>query len=217
MQRGLFSRLTCLGLALCVLGAGCTQGPDEATIAASKKADLKIWAVIDDADVYDKIIRDFHTLHPFTTIEYRRFRLEEYEDQLLNALAEDRGPDVFLIHNTWVGKYMPKIQPMPPTTKIAVQVVVGTLKKEVQYQLETQQSVTLRDFKNDYPDVVAKDFLRTINVSPTTDKRDFQQRVVGMPISVDTLGMYVNKDLLNAAGIATIPETWDAFQEAVKD
>ena len=43
-----------------------------------------------------------------------------------------------------------------------------------------------------------------------------QARIMAIPMSVDTMGMYVNKDLLNTAGIATIPETWDTFQDAVK-
>lgn len=208
MTRGLVVTL----LASAFFGQGCTKGPDPAAVAASKRTDLVIWGVIDDVDVYEPILRDYRKLHPFVNIQYRRFRLEEYEDELLNALAEDRGPDVFLIHNTWVGKYMPKIQPMPTATKVAAQTVVGTLKKEVQYVLVSEPTVTIRQFKNDYPDVVAKDFIRTINVSTVPDKRDFQQRVVAMPLSVDTLGMYVNKDLLNAAGIPTLPETWDVFQ-----
>ncbi|MDQ7815336.1 MAG: extracellular solute-binding protein [Patescibacteria group bacterium] len=198
------------------VGAGCTKGPDAATVAATKKVSLTVWGVVDDVDVYQKILSDYHKLHPYVDLQYRRFRLEEYENELLNALAEDRGPDVFLIHNTWVGKYMPKIQVMPPSTKVAIQVIQGTLKKEVVYQLNTDQSVTIKQYKQDYPDVVAQDLIRVVNVSTVADKKDLQQRVVAIPLSVDTLALYANKDLLNAAGIATIPQTWDDFQAAVK-
>lgn len=203
-------------LALSLLGQGCAAGPDPAAVAAAKKTDLNIWSVVDDGDVYEQIIADYRALHPFVTVNYRRFRIEEYEDQLLNAFAEDRGPDIFLIHNTWVGKYMSKLLPMPPSTKIAELVTQGTLKKEVVPVLQTMPSVSIRQFKTDYPDVVVQDFLRTVNVSTKSDTRDMQSRVIAMPVSVDTLAMYANKDLLNAAGIATLPTTWDAFQEAVK-
>jgi len=216
MKRGRFFRVLVGFLTLSMLGAGCTKGPDAATVAASKPVILNVWGVIDDVDVYEKIFTDYHRTHPNVTIQFRRLRLEEYENELVNALAEDRGPDVFLIHNTWVSKYMSKIQPMPLSTKIAQQSVVGTLKKEVVYSLVNEPTVTIKKFKEEYPDVVAKDMLRTIDVSTVPDKRDFQQRVIALPLSVDTLGMYVNKDLLNAAGIATVPETWDAFQAAVK-
>jgi multiple sugar transport system substrate-binding protein len=208
-------RLACLALVVSVLGAGCTQGPDAATIAASQKVTINIWGVNDDESVYDPIFTDFHKLHPFVTINYRTFRMEEYEDQIVNALAEDRGPDIFLINNSWVTKYMPKITPMPSSTKIAEQQIVGTLQKQVQYSLATEPTVSLRQFKSDEPDVVANDWIRTVDVSTSPDKHDYQQRVIGIPLSVDTLGMYVNKDLLNAAGVPTLPETWDAFQQDV--
>jgi len=208
-------KIACLALLLAVTGAGCTQGPDAATIAASKKVTINVWGVNDDESVYDPIFVDYHKLHPYVTIQYRSFRLEEYEDQILNSLAEDRGPDIFLINNSWVGKYMPKITPMPTVTKVAEQQVVGTLQKKVEYTLASEPTVSLRQFKLDEPDVVVNDFTRTVNVSTDTEKRDYQQRVVGMPLSVDTLGLYVNKDLLNAAGVSTLPQTWDVFQADV--
>jgi ABC-type glycerol-3-phosphate transport system substrate-binding protein len=211
-----FSRFVLGVLAISLLGQGCTRGPDPAAVAASKPVTIKIWGVVDDEDAYDAVFNDYHAQHPFVSVEYRRFRLEEYENEILNALAEDRGPDIFLIHNTWVGKYLPKILPMPASTKVAVQTLQGTLRKEVVPVLQTEPTVSLRQFKTDYPDVAALDLIRTVNVSTNPEERDLQARVVAMPMSVDTLGMYVNKDLLNAAGIATIPETWDAFQDAVK-
>ncbi len=212
----LFLRAMASLLLLSLVGVGCTKGPDAATLAASKRTDLRIWGVVDDADVYNAILTDFRLQHPFANIEYRRFRLEEYEAQLLNALAEDRGPDIFLIHNTWIGKYLPKLQPMPPSTKVAVQTVVGTFKKDTVYKLVTEPTFTQRQLKVEYPDVVVKDVLRSVNVSPTPDKREIQPRVVALPLSIDTLALYVNKDILNAAGISTNPATWDALQSAVK-
>lgn len=203
-------------VATATLAAGCTKGPDAATQAASKSVEINIWGVLDDVDAYETILSDYRKLHPNATLNYRRFRLEEYENELLNAMAEDRGPDVFMIHNTWVGKYMTKILVMPTQTKTASQFVEGTLKKELVWKLQTEPTVSIRQFKTDYPDVVANDFIRTVNVSTVSDKRDLQQRVVAVPMSVDTLAMYVNKDLLNAAGIANIPENWDDFQAAVK-
>ena len=200
--RKIVGNMSALALLLSLFGPGCTKGPDAAAVAAAKRTDLRIWSSVDDSDVYELILNDYRKLHPYANIEYRRFRFEEYEDQLVNAFAEDRGPDIFLIHNTWVGKYLPKISLMPASTKIAAQTVTGTIKKEVSYKLVTEPSVTLRQFKNEYPDTVSNDLI-------------LGSRIVGIPLSVDTLAMYVNKDLLNAAGIATIPETWDAIQAAI--
>lgn len=216
MNRGrFFSSLVSAFLLLAVMGAGCTKGPDAATAAASKRVELNIWAVIDDADVYQEILKDYRSLHPNVTLNYRRFRLEEYEDELLNALAEDRGPDIFMIHNTWVTKYQPKIAPMPLSSKVAFQEIVGTLKKEAIYTLKDEPSISLRRYKNDYPDAVAKDTIRIVNVATKANERKLEERILALPVSVDTLGMFVNKDLLNAAGIATVPTTWDKFQEVI--
>ncbi|MFH1077659.1 MAG: extracellular solute-binding protein [Patescibacteria group bacterium] len=207
--------MTGLVLLSLLAGQGCTKGLDSATQAASKRTDLTIWSVVDDVDVYQDIISDYRALHPYVTVNYRRFRLEEYEDALVNALAEDRGPDIFLVHDTWISKYLSKIEPMPLQTTTAFQRVVGTLKKETTYVLESEPSISVRSYKTNYPDAVIKDTVRTVNVSTDPEKRQLEQRIVAVPMSVDTLAMYVNKDLLNAAGIATVPKDWATFQQVI--
>lgn len=198
-----------------LFGQGCTKAPDATTVEASRPVELVVWGVLDDVDVYEEVFKDYRVLHPNVTFQYRRFRLEEYEDALLNALAEDRGPDIFLTHNTWIGKYLPKIAPMPASTKIAVQRVTGTVRKQATYQIETQPSISLRKYRDQYPEAVLRDTLRSVNVSTDPDVRAFEQRIVALPVAMDTLGMYVNKDLLNAAGIATVPSDWTQFQQAI--
>lgn len=198
-----------------LVGAGCTGRQDASTQQASKKTELNIWSVIDDEDAYLPVINDYHLLHPYVQMNYRRLRLEEYEKELLNALAEDRGPDVFLIHNDWTGKFLPKILPMPASTNVAFRVTVGTIQKEQSYQLQSEPSITNKAYKEQFADAVIKDTMRTVNVS-TGDVPNFQPRIMGLPVGVDTLALYYNKDLLNAAGIPNPPETWSQFQEDVK-
>ncbi len=198
-----------------LMGQGCTRGVDQATQVAARRIELDVWGVVDDVDVYQEIFNDYRVLHPNVSIRYRRLRLEEYESELVNALAEDRGPDVFLIHNTWVGKYLPKIEPMPAETQVAVRRVVGTVRKQEVYQLETNRSMSLRDYKNDFVDGAVRDTVRRVDVSEDPNTKQVEERIVALPLSVDTLGMYVNRDLLNAAGVATVPDTWGGFQEVV--
>jgi ABC-type glycerol-3-phosphate transport system substrate-binding protein len=215
MRKPFWSLIGCLVACVSLLGQGCTNAPDATAVEASKRVELKIWGVVDDVDAYEDVFKDYRVLHPNVTFQYRRFRLEEYEDALLNAFAEDRGPDIFLIHNTWIGKYLPKIAPMPASTKVAVQRTTGTVKKVTAYQVETQPSISIKKYKDQYPEAVLRDTIRSVNISTKPDVRTFEQRIVALPVSMDTLGMYVNKDLLNAAGIATIPTTWTQFQEAI--
>ena len=206
--------LACLAL-LSLLGQGCTKAPSADVVAASKRTEIVIWAVIDDQDAYAAVLQAYQKLHPNVTFTYRRLRLEEYESDLLNALAEDRGPDIFMIHNDQVGKYLSKIMPMPPTTHVAYSLVTGTVSKSQTWEVRDDPAISLRQFKDQYADVVTRDLLRTVNVSKT-DTASYQERAMAVPVGVDTLALYYNKDLLNAAGIPNPPETWDEFQTQVK-
>ena len=204
-------------LLLFVFGSGCTKAPSAALIKASEPQDIKIWAVVDDEDAYSKIIAAYRAVHPQIHITFRRFRQNEYEKYLLNAMAEDRGPDIFLIRNDWVSRYQSKIAPMPAYTKMVYKFKKGgyTSNKE-EIVLKNEKSKTVMQIKNDYPDVVAKDVLRIMQSENKDGKKVFKQEVLALPMSVDTLVMYVNKDILNIAGIPVIPNTWSRFQSTIK-
>jgi len=215
-MKHLFKKIFSTIVLLSVAGQGCTKALPQDTIKASQPTTLKVWGVIDDVDVYQDLLTAYRASHPNVQIEYRRFRLEEYKDQLLNAMAEDRGPDIFLIHNTWTGEYLSKIVPMPSTTKTAYRTVTGGLKKEMTWEMRTEPTLSMVDFKNQYADVVQTDLLRTIDVSTDTSKKVFQEKIMGVPVGIDTMALYYNKDLMNAAGIPAPPENWTEFSEQVK-
>lgn len=200
-----------------VSGAGCTKGPDTATIEGSKPKTLKIWAVIDDTEEYGSLLSDYQKAHPHISLDFRRFRLEEYEDVLVNAMAEDRGPDIFMVHNTWIGKYQPKIEPMPAYTSMVYKYVSGGYTNRTEtVELKKERSLTVKDMKGNYPDTVYKDMVRRINTSPEGQAPRLEDKIMAVPMSVDTLAMYVNKDMLNAAGIPIVPDTWDKFQATMQ-
>lgn len=205
--------LLCLAF---LVGQGCTRTISQEARQLSEDMKITIWSVIDDKDVYDDILTSFRQSYPYATIDFKRFRLEEYEDALLNAMAEGRGPDIYMVHNTWVGKYLPKMLPAPSRVRVAEQVVTGTLKKEVTLQVQEARTLTPADVRKQFVDVVAEDAIRAINISEETTKVELVDHVVALPMSVDTLALFYNKDLLNAAGIATPPETWKEFQDQVE-
>jgi ABC-type glycerol-3-phosphate transport system substrate-binding protein len=211
-----FKRLVTSTLLLAMLGAGCTKGPTQQAIQLSEKKVIDIWAVVDDEDAYDEIFKSFRTMYPYAELNFRKFRLEEYEDKLLNALSEDRGPDIFMVHNSWVSKYQPKIAPQPTSVKVARQTTTGTIKKEVTLEVVTEKTISPTTLRRDFVDAVSYDAIRSINVSTETGKTDMQERIFGLPMSVDTLALYYNKDMLNATGISQPAITWDAFQQQVQ-
>lgn len=178
-------------------GFGCKTA-DKATQAASKPITLTYWRVFDGPDAFEDIITKYKAIHPNITIVYKKLRLDEYENELLNALAEDRGPDIFSIHNTWMEKYQSKLVPMPDTISMVYLSTQGTIKKEVVSELKTTKSISLKELKDNFVDVVSRDVILS------------DGKIYGLPLSVDTLAMYYNKDLFNLAGISKVPGYWNA-------
>ncbi|MBU0879773.1 extracellular solute-binding protein [Patescibacteria group bacterium] len=194
-------------------GFGCKL-VDKQTQEAMKPVVLEYWHVWDSPDAFDGILAEYKKLHPFVTINYKKFRYDEYEEELINALAEDRGPDIFSIPNTWIKKYQSKIISMPATITMAYPVTKGTFKKEVIPEMRTNKSISLKEIKNNFVDAVYGDAVFKITDAKTNKAED---RVFGLPLYMDTLALFYNKDLFNNAGIAQPPSFWNAeFQQDVK-
>lgn len=185
-------------------GFGCKVA-SKSTQDAMKPITITYWRVFDGPDAFDEIITKYKALHPFITINYRKLRYEEYEAELLNALAEDRGPDIFSIHNTWMKKYQSKLVPAPATITMVYPVSQGTIKKEIVPESRTINSLSLKELKDNFVDVVSQDVVLD------------DGKIYGLPLSVDTLAMYYNRDLFNNAGISQIPAYWNKeFLQDVK-
>ncbi len=198
-------------LALMLLpGLGCRGGSQEAKDAL-EPVTLTVWRVFDGQDTFDSIIEAYRAVHPNVRVEYRKLRFEEYEDELLRAFAEDRGPDVFSVHNTWMKGYQSLIEPMPETVRITFQELKGTIKKEQVVTVRNERTLSLRDLDDQFVEVVPK-----YVVYPTTSEDgSTRNSIYGLPLSVDTLALFYNRDLLDAAGIPEPPRTWEEFQQTV--
>lgn len=181
---------------------------------AVKPVTLNYWRVYDGSDAFDEIISKYNQMHPNITVKYRKLSYDEYEKELLDALAEDRGPDILSIHNTWIKKYQSKIAPMPESITLGYSVTTGTIKKEVTTELRATKSLSLKKIKDDFVDTVYNDVVINDKDEKTGKYKD---TVYGLPLSVDTLALYYNKDLLNEAGIVEPPMYWDKeLQQDVK-
>ncbi len=206
-RRNLTRLIAALSL-LSLLGAGC-GGPSAAQIAASQPVKLVVWRVFDSQDTLQKTMTAYQAIHPNVSFEYRELRSDEFKNELLRAMAEGTGPDIFSVNNAWIGEYQSLIRPLPASLKIPYSEVRGTIKKETVYTIKEQPSIALKDLKTEFVDVVATDVVRPYQ---ETDKSPVTNRIFGLPLSVDTLALYYNKDLLNAAGFPEPPKTWVEFQ-----
>ena len=68
---------------------------------------------------------------------------------------------------------------------------------------EGEEFYSAKIFKDTFVDVAYQDLVKN-------------ERIYGLPMYVDTLALYYNKDFFNSAGIPSVPETWDEFLNDVE-
>ena len=147
------------------------------------RATLEFWGVYDDRQSFSNVFSSFQRVEQGVNINYRQFSYEDYEKALIDALAAGAGPDLVMIHHTWLAKHRDKLTPMPDSS--------GS--EEVQY-------LTPTDFQNQFVDVAYKDLV-------------FENKIYAIPLYVDTLAVFYNKDMLNTAGITKPPKDWEDFSK----
>ncbi len=152
----------------------------------TQSATLEFWGVFDDRSAFEKVTRDFQASNPGIKVVYQMFSYEEYEKSLIDALAAGTGPDIVMIHNTWLPKHGDKLKALPAT--------IPGLK---------QPLLTIQDYKTNFVDVAFNDFV-------------FNNQIYALPLYVDTLALFYNKDILNSAGISRPPQDWEEFNSDVE-
>lgn len=209
-SKNFFIKLFIPFFVLVLLGPGC-KGVSPEIREAKKPVVLEYWRIFDPSDSLNDVTADWNALHPNIQVNMRTIRFEEFEDEVINALAEDRGPDIFSIPNTAVNKYKSKLTPAPSSVKLAFQEVRGTIKKEIVTVIKTLPGVTVKELRDKFVDQVTSDVL-----VKTSSQNEIKQEIYGLPFALDSLVMFYNRELFNQAKITSIPKNWTDFQEAVK-
>lgn len=136
---------------------------------------FEVWGPLDDSDAYTEINRVYSEVHPYISkVDYKKMLVDEYKQDLLDALASGTGPDIFLIRNTWIPEFQDKILPAPE----------NVFNEEM--------------LRREFVDVVSDDVL-------------VDSKIYGVPLSVDSLALYYNKDIFNFEGVTNPPQTWEEF------
>ncbi|MDI6777781.1 MAG: extracellular solute-binding protein [Patescibacteria group bacterium] len=160
-----------------VFFSGCSIFRTQQTTYQTK---LEIWGLFDDSDVFSKAISEYRKRNPrVADIKYKKMEVESYENDLRDALASGKGPDIFLVHDSWMMKHKDKLAPSPDA-------VLGS-----------------KNVQDMFADVVSRDFVQ-------------DSKVYALPLSVDSLALYYNRDYFNQAGISSPPRTWVEFDAAAQ-
>jgi multiple sugar transport system substrate-binding protein len=177
----IFSFLLILSM-MVLSGCGCATNS-----TSSYEVRLEVWG-FDDSDAIAKVINEYRKRNPrVKEVVYKKLTINTYETELMDALATGNGPDIFLIHNTWLPKHAGKLASAPVDNLSSNQAPV----------------ITPKQVQDQFADVVSSDFVS-------------DGKVYALPLSVDSLALYYDKDMLNQAGIAIPPATWLDFDDAVK-
>lgn len=183
----IFSAALLTSSALVLSGCGCASAPTPVV------DQITIWGTWDDSDVYQKIISDFKREHGnVKNIIYKKFPCNETECQdylreVVQGLAAGNGPDIFMVNNTWVPAQKDKMLPLDTVNDI--------LDKKQQAKI-----MTLRDFGDTFVPVAKKDLV--------SKDSDGIERIYGVPLWVDTLAVFYNRDIFNMAGLTPPPKNW---------
>lgn len=191
-------------------GQGCLPGSNPP--AQLPSVELDYWRVFDGPDTFDPVISAYRRQHPNVKINYRKLRFDEYEDELIRAFAAGQGPDLFTVHNTWMHEFQPYMLPMPTSVTIVTQEQQGTVRKQVVNVSVEKPTMSFKKLEDTFVEAVPGDVILSYQPDPRQDAED---RIYGLPFSVDSLALFYNKDLLDAVGIAQPPATWEEFQEDV--
>ena len=189
---------------LMLSGFGC-KGLSKEQQAATKPIDLEYWTVYDDVEELNTQIASYVATRPYLKVTVRQLRADELYDRLTEALSEDKGPDLISVHARDLKKFQSKLASMPPsfvdTTVVNQKNIVG----QVETIVNTRPVALPTAFQID------REFLQTVKKDVIIDNK-----IYGLPLSLDTMAIYYNKDLLDRSQIAEPPITWEQFQDAAR-
>jgi multiple sugar transport system substrate-binding protein len=167
IQKILSKKLIFAALGVMFLAIGCGK-----QTASGPPVVLKIWKPFVDSGQMATLLQAYQAAHPNVQFEYTEKNIDNYEGDLLDALASGNGPDIFSINNSWLPKYLDKTTPAP------------------------DKVFTYKDYRDTFVDVATQNFTK-------------DNKIYGTALSIDSLALYYNKDMLGTAAIATPPKTWD--------
>jgi ABC-type glycerol-3-phosphate transport system substrate-binding protein len=195
-----------LSLLIFLPGFGCKD-----TVISSKIKDevkdvnLSYWRVWDDSSDFNSLVNTYKSDHPYINVSYKKVRYENLRDELIEAWSRDKGPDIFSIPVSALGEFIAddRLDVMPVSSDMVYVTVINEEKGEKLYERKINKMMTSKDIQINYMDTVYKNVVRN-------------NEIYGVPLSVDTLVLYYNRDILNNARIPSPPVTWSQFKEDVK-
>lgn len=68
-----------------------------------KEVTLSVWSIYEDEGALRMIMDEYTRLHPNVKFAYRYQPLTNYRTRVTTQIGAGQGPDIFMIHNSWLG------------------------------------------------------------------------------------------------------------------
>ncbi|MFA4937569.1 MAG: ABC transporter substrate-binding protein, partial [Patescibacteria group bacterium] len=195
--------LFCLAIILILGGFQCKLFPKKEEKLIAKPVRLEWWRLTDNQNNFSEIISAYQSRHPNVAIKVTTFRPEEYEDKLVEAWAVDQGPDIVSLPVGWWRSRQKNLMAVPAELKVPYISIEG-IKKEIVVHMGTTKPPTVKQVGELFTDVVKSDVV-------------VDNKIYGLPLALDTIVLYYNKELLNKANIPTPATTWTEFKDQVTE
>lgn len=166
---------------------------------------LTIWGTEDQSSAFAPLIAKYKATHPYATITYQKVSADDYAQHLLQGWSQGNGPDIFFTPNTWVGGMANYAVPMPADLTVPViQTTKGLFGVTQQAVTQHVAAPSTAAIVSAYVDAVGTDIVR-------------DGQVWALPLSMDTIVLYYNKDLLNNAKIFEPASTWPELATQIQN
>lgn len=172
----LFVILAVVGVFL-FAGIGAPKGPE-----FTKASQLTLWGTT-PASSLQTVLRDFKDTYKTEIIYVEKSPLT-FNQELVDALAAQNGPDMIIASTEW------------------------TLQNRNKIITPDLATINPKDFQITYADIASDVFLKT---ELAKDNRTPETHILALPLWIDPIVLYWNIDIFNDASVALPPTNWDEF------
>lgn len=86
------------------------------------KTTVNFWGLKGEESAWAEVITRYSSANPSVAVRFTGIEEDQYESFLIDNLAANTGPDIFLIHYDWLSRHRNKILPAPSTMFTAPQI-----------------------------------------------------------------------------------------------
>lgn len=170
----------------------------------AKPLSLTVWGVAESSGQVAPLIAAATANHPNVRVSYVQKDPGTYHDDLVEALAAGKGPDIFAFPAGQVERWKSLLQPAPTQYTLPTRKVERTL-------LSRKESIVAQKFASLTLGQIESRFVRTVVNDGVSESR-----LYGLPLAVDTLVLAYNQALLDSSRVAEPPADWVSFNRAVE-